>query len=97
MVHLTLEGWNLRSFAQIQYICLCTIKIQLFILFYIIVCIYPEVSILSEVVCIITCTYVANGFGSCICFVDENKQTEDDNDPKIFSALFPCRLNANGT
>ena len=29
---------------------------------------------------------------------DENKQTEDDhNDPKIFSALFPCRLNANGT
>ena len=25
------------------------------------------------------------------------KQTEDDNDPKIFDTLFPCRLNANGT
>ena len=33
---------------------------------------------------------------TCIVFVDENSQTEDDNEPKIFSALFPCRLNANG-
>ena len=25
MLHLTFEGWNLRRFVQIQWICLCTI------------------------------------------------------------------------
>lgn len=42
------------------------------------------------------CTYIITHVAGCIVFVDENRQTEDDNEPKIFSALFPCRLNANG-
>ena len=29
-------------------------------------------------------------------YLDTNKQTEDDCVPKIFSSLFPCRLNASG-